>query len=206
MSDSFEMQRRYFTAQLEKYRLNPSLHAAAIRDCEYYLDMLEECGSTEAFRQKIQQTGNMLSAGKASAVDRFRNRVSVYHALGHHEKAGEDRDRIAAVEAAGSHAELSTMLTEFEENSSRALQENKALSALGSVFSALFQLCTDGAGSSDRERNIALFKEYWRQLSTADPSVNWERIMTHKPYRDRLPFTDFQMSFLKGVFMEVCNG
>ena len=41
MIDSFEMQKRYFTAQLDKLRLRSELHAAAIKDYEFYLEMLE---------------------------------------------------------------------------------------------------------------------------------------------------------------------
>ncbi len=206
MIDSFEMQKRYFTAQLERFRLRPELHEASIKDCEYYLQMLEETGSPAAFKRKVQQTGNMLSAGKANAVDRYRNRALVYDVLGHEKKALEDRQRLEVIGSATTHAELSSLLEEFEGKTLLGRNENLALNALGSVVSSLFQLCTDPPGSKDRQRNLAVFKEYWKQMREADPEVSWEKIMTHKPYRDRLPLTDFQMSFLGNVFREVCHG
>lgn len=206
MIDSFEMQKRYFTAQLERFRLRPELHEASIKDCEYYLQMLEETGSPGAFKRKVQQTGNMLSAGKANAIDRYRNRALVYDVLGHEKKAREDRQRLQVIQSATSHAELSSLLEEFEGKTLLGRNENLALNALGSVIKSLFQLCTDAPGSKDRQRNLAVFNEYWKQMREADPEVSWERIMTHKPYRDRLPFTDHQMSFLEKVFREVCHG
>lgn len=206
MIDSFEMQKRYFTAQLEKYREKPGLHLAAIADCEYYLEMLEETGSPGAFKRKVQQTGNMLSSGKANATDRYRNRALVYDVLGHEKKAMEDRQRLEVIESATSHAELSSRLEEFEEKAEMGRNENLALNALGSVMKSLFQLCTDMPGSKDQQRDLAMFSEYWKQMREADPEVSWKRIMTHKPYRDRLPFTDFQMSFLEKTFREVCHG
>lgn len=204
--DTFEMQKRYFTAQLERYRLKPELHAAAIADCEHYLEVLEECGSPGAFKRHVQQTGNMLSSGKANAIDRYRNRCLVYSVLGHVQKEAEDRQRIALIEGASTQAELSSLLNEFEDNASLGFQENLALNALGSVVSSLFQLCTDPPGSKDMARDLAVFNEYWKQMKSADPSVTWEKIMTHKPYRDRIPFTDGQMGSLEGVFREVCGG
>lgn len=206
MIDSFEMQKRYFTAQLDKFRLIPELHAAAIADCEYYLSMLSETGSPGAFKRKVQQTGNMLSSGKANAIDRYRNRALVYDSLGHVMKAEEDRQRISLIESAATQAELSMLLTQFEEETEMGRRENLALNALGSVMSSLFQLCTDKPGSGDKRRNLAVFNEYWGQMREADPAVSWEKIMTHKPYRDRVPFNDRQMGFLEDVFREVCNG
>ena len=206
MIDSFEMQKRYFTAQLEKFSVRPELHSAMISDCEYYLSMLSETGSPGAFKRKVQQTGNMLSTGKANAIDRYRNRALVYDSLGHVMKAEEDRQRIALIESATTQAELSGLLTQFEEETEMGRNENLALNALGSVVSSLFQLCTDPPWSKARTRNLAVFQEYWKQMNSADPSVSWEKIMTHKPYRDRIPFNDRQMAFLEGVFREVCHG
>ena len=206
MTDPFEMQKRYFTVQLEKYGARPELHEAMIADCNHYLSLLDEAGSPGAFKRKVQQTGNMLSTGKANATDRYRNRCALYSALGHEMKARENRERLSVIEGASTQAELSSMLTEFEENAGLGKLEDQALNALGSVISSLFQLCTDGAGSLDRKRHLAVFQEYWKQMREADPSVTWEKIMTHRPYRDRIPFTDFQMGFLEGVFMEVCGG
>ena len=206
MIDSFEMQKRYFTAQLEKFSVRPELHSAMISDCEYYLSMLSETGSPGAFKRKVQQTGNMLSTGKANAIDRYRNRALVYDVLGHVMKAEEDRQRISLIESATTQAELSALLTRFEEETEMGRNENLALNALGSVVSSLFQLCTDPPGSKDRARSLAVFQEYWKQMKSADPDVSWEKIISYKPYRDRMPFTDRQLGFLEGVFREVCHG
>jgi hypothetical protein len=204
--DSFEMQKRYFTVQLERFRVKPGLHRAMIRDCEHFLGMLEESGSLGAFKTRVQSTGNMVSTAKAKAHDTFSNRAFVYESLGHHRKAEEDRQRLKVIEAARTHAELSEKLQDFQRNNGDGLNENKALGALGTVVKALFHLCTDGTGSQDEKRSLGLLQEYWRQFTEADPNASWEKIMTHRPYRDRIPFTDRQMAFLEKKFREVSHG
>ncbi len=206
MPDSHEMQKRYFTAQLEKFKEKPELYSDMIKDCEYYLKMLEETGSPAAFKRKVNQTGNMVSAAKANALCRYRNRLHVYMALGQEHKADEERQRIAVVKMAESHGELSSLIEEFEGKTDIGSKENKALNFLSSVMAALFQLCSDGRGSRDESRDLAVFKKYWRMMKEVDPEISWERIMTYKPYRDRLPFTDRQMSFIERKFREVENG
>lgn len=206
MSDPHEMQKRYFTAQLEKFIEKPELHNDMIKDCEYYLEMLDETGSPGAFKRKIQQTGNMLSSGKANALTRYRNRLLVYLALGQEQKAEEERQRIALVERAKSHGEMSSLLEEFESKTDLSTKENKALNFFSTAVTALFQLCTDGRGSKDESRNLIVFREYWRMLKEADPEASWEKMMIYKPYRDRLPFTRSQMGFLERKFREVENG
>lgn len=206
MPDPYEMQKRYFTAQLEKFNEKPELHSDMIKDCEYYLEMLEETGSTRAFKRKISQTGNMLSSAKANALTRYRNRLGVYLALGQEHKAEEERQRIAVVEKANSHGELSSLLEEFESRADIGNKESKALNFLSTVVTAVFQLCTDGSGSKDESRNLIVFREYWKMMKEADPEVSWEKMMVYKPYRDRLFFTDRQMGFLERKFREVENG
>ncbi len=58
MGDSFDMQKRYFTSQLKQFGTKPALNRARMKDCEYYLEMLEEAGSPGEFKTRIQQTGN----------------------------------------------------------------------------------------------------------------------------------------------------
>lgn len=206
MPNSHEMQKRYFTAQLEKFKEKPELHSDMIKDCEYYLEMLEETGSPGAFKRKVNQTGNMVSTAKANALCKYQNRLHVYMALGQEHKAEEERQRIAGVKMAESHADLSSLIQEFENKTDIGSKENKALNFLSSVTSSLFQLCTDGRGSGAETSDLAVFKEYWRMFKEVDPEISWERIMTYKPYRDRLPFTDRQMGFLERKFREVENG
>jgi hypothetical protein len=206
VTDTFSMQKRYFTSQLERFRTRPSLHRELIRDCEYYLEMLEEAGTPEAFLTRVRKTGNMLSTPKAQACDRYRNRAAIYDALGQARKAREDRDRVQTVERAGTHVELSSMLEEFETTTIEGYDEDRAMNALSSVMSALFHLCTDGASSGDRERSLAKFRAYWSQMLDADPDVCWERMVSYPAYRDRIVFTDDQLKVLEAVFKEVTDG
>lgn len=206
MSDSFRMQKRYFTAQLGQFSQRPELHRAMIRDCEHYLQVLDEAGSVSGFKARVQQTGNMVSTAKAKVHDTFRNRAFIYQALGHEAKAEEDRMRLEIIESAKTHGELSEKLEDFNKTTTLGFDENRALNALEALFKALFQLCTDGSGSKDEGRNLANFKEYWKQITGADPKASWERFMTHGPYRDRLPFTDGQMALLEKKFREVSHG
>jgi predicted RNase H-like nuclease (RuvC/YqgF family) len=206
MIDSFEMQKRYFTSQLKQFRTKPELNRARIKDCEYYLEMLEEAGTPAEFKKRIQQTGNMVSTAKAESYDRYDNRAFIYEELGQERKAEEDRLRLEIIESAGTHSELSQKLEEFEQNTKLSFNENKAINALGSIINALFHLNTDGAGSKDEERSLIRFQTYWKLMNEADPDVSWEKIMTYKPYRDRIIFTDEQMAVLEIKFMEVCDG
>ena len=206
MTDDFQMQKRYFTSQLEDFKQRPELHRARIRDCRHYLQMLEEAGGPGEFKRKVQQSGNMLSSAKAEALDRYRNRARIYEALGQERKASEERMRMEAVEAAESHNGLSTALQELEETTDLGFCENKAMNALGPMMTALFHLCTDMPGSEDERRSLATFREYWKQFAEADPEASWERISTYVAYRDRLIFSEGQMEFLERKFREVCNG
>ncbi|MCK4504683.1 MAG: hypothetical protein KAW14_03635 [Candidatus Aegiribacteria sp.] len=206
MIDSFEMQKRYFTSQLKQFRTKPELNRARIKDCEYYLEMLEEAGTPAEFKKRIQQTGNMVSTSKAESYDRYDNRAFIYEELGQERKAEEDRRRLEIIESAETHAELSQKLEEFEQNTKLSFNENKAINALGSIINALFHLNTDGAGSKDEERSLIRFQTYWKLMNEADPDVSWKKIMTYKPYRDRIIFTDEQMAVLEKIFVEVCDG
>lgn len=206
MIDSFEMQKRYFTSQLKQFRTKPELNRARIKDCEYYLEMMEKAGSPAEFKRRVQQTGNMVSASKAEGFDRYDNRAFIYEKLEHERKAEEDRLRLEIIESAATHNELSQKLEEFEQNAKLSFNENKAINSVNSIISALFHLNTDGAGSNDKERSLINFQTYWKLVKEADRDVSWEKIMTYKPYRDRIIFTDEQMAAIEKKFREVCDG
>lgn len=206
MNEDLQMQKRYFSSKLEKFRERPDIHKALIRDCEYYLEMLDEADSPGEFKRMVRRTGNMLSTAKADALDRYGNRAAIYDALGQARKAEEERERLALVESVENHNDLSVKLEEFENNTRKSYNENLAMNALGSVMKSLFHLCTDAPNSKDRERSLANFREYWRQMKEADPDVSWERITTYPAYRDRVVFTDRQMEILEEKFREVCHG
>lgn len=206
MNEDLQMQKRYFSSKLEKYRKKPDIHRELIRDCEYYLDMLDEVASPGEFKRKVRRTGNMLSTAKADALDRYGNRAAVYDALGQARKAEEERERLTLIESVETHNDLSVKLEGFENNTRKSYNENLAMNALGSVIKSLFHLCTDPPRSKDRERSLANFREYWRQMKEADPDVSWEKITDYPAYRDRIVFTDRQMSILEETFREVCHG
>ena len=206
MIDSFEMQKRYFTSQLKQFRTKPELNRARIKDCEYYLEMMEEAGSPAEFKNRIQQTGNMISTAKAESYDRYDNRAFIYEKLEQERKAEEDRLRLEIIESTETHSELSQKLEEFEQKTELSFNENKAISALGSIINALFHLNTDAAGSADEERSLKKFQAYWKLMNEADPDISWKKIMSYKPYRDRIIFTDEQMEVLEKRFVEVCDG
>jgi len=206
MIDSFEMQKRYFTSQLKQFRTKPELNRARIKDCEYYIEMMEEAGSPGEFKMRIQKTGNMVSTAKAESYDRYDNRAFIYNSLEQEKKAEEDRLRLEIIESAQTHTELSQKLEDFEQNTELSFNENKAITVLGSVINALFHLNTDASGSNDKERSLIKFQTYWKLMNEADPDVSWEKIMAYKPYRDRIIFTDEQMAVLEIRFREVCDG
>ena len=206
MDNSFEMQKRYFTSQLKQFGTKPALNRARINDCEYYLDMLEEAGSPGEFKTRIQQTGNMVSTAKAESFDRYDNRAFIYEELEQEKKVKEDRLRLEIIESAETHTDLSQKLEDFEQNTKLSFSENKAINALGSIMNAIFHLQTDAKGSGDEERSLVKFHAYWKLMREADPHVSWEKIISCKPYRDRIIFTDEQLTVLEKVFREVCDG
>ena len=81
MSNTFEMQKRYFISQMNQFGTKPELNRFRIKDCEYYLEMMEEAGSAAEFKKRIQQTGNMVSTAKAESSDRYDNRAFIYDRL-----------------------------------------------------------------------------------------------------------------------------
>ncbi len=206
MSDSFDMQKRYFTSQLKQFRTKPELNRARIKDCGYYLEMLEETGSSGEFKKRIQQTGNMVSTAKAESLDRYDNRAFIYDSLEQEKKAEEDRLRLEIIESAENHTDLSQKLEDFERNTELSFNENKAITSLASVINAIFHLQTDAKGSGDEERSLVKFHAYWKLMKEADPHVSWEKIVSYKPYRDRIIFPDEQLTVLERVFREVCDG
>ena len=206
MGDSFEMQKRYFTSQLKQFGTEPALNRARMKDCEYYIEMLEESGSPAEFKKRIQQTGNMISAAKAESFDRYDNRAFIYEKLGQERKAEEDRLRLEIIESSENHTELSQKLEDFEQNTELSFNENKAINSLGSIINAIFHLHTDAEGSGDEERSLVKFNAYWKLMKEADPNVSWEKIISYKPYRDRIIFTDEQLAVLEKIFREVCDG
>ena len=206
MDNSFEMQKRYFTSQLKQFGTKPELNRARIKDCEYYLEMLDETGSPGEFKKSIQQTGNMVSTAKAESFDRYDNRAFIYDSLEQEKKAEEDRLRLEIIESAENHTELSQKLEDFERNTELSFNENKAITSLGSVINAIFHLQTDAKGSGDEERSLVKFHAYWKLMKEADPHVSWEKIVSYKPYRDRIIFTHEQLAVLEKVFREVCDG
>jgi hypothetical protein len=206
MSDDFGMMRRYFTSRLENFQCRPDLHREQIADCLHYLEMMDGAGSLEDFQVRVRQSGNMVSTARAEALDRYRNRAAVYRSLGQERKEAEDLERMELIRSAETHAQLSRLLCEFEEEPGEAYEENKAMNAVGSVFEALFHLCTDPPGSGARERSLIKFREYWKQMEQADPGISWERLTTYPAYRDRLVFNNRQLGILEGVFREVADG
>lgn len=206
MSDDFGMMRRYFTSRLEDFQRRSDLHNEQIADCLHYLEMLDSAGSLEDFQVMVRQSGNMVSTARAEALDRYRNRAAVYRSLGQARKEAEDLERMELIRSAETHSQLSSLLCEFEEKPGEAYEENKAMNALGSIFEALFHLCTDPRGSGARERSLIKFREYWKQLKQADPGISWERLTTYPAYRDRIVFSDRQLGILENVFREVVDG
>ncbi|MBD3278821.1 MAG: hypothetical protein GF388_11025 [Candidatus Aegiribacteria sp.] len=204
--DNYQLQKRYFQVRLERFRQRPELHNALIEDCERYISMLEESGSTGDFMKRIKETGNMVSTAKAKALDRCTNRIAVFSTLGQQKKALEDDERLQVIRSARTHRELAEKLEAFENETRLSFNENKAMNALGPMMENLFNLCTDPPGSSARERSLAGFREYWKQMKEADPEVSWEKIMQYDAYRDRLIFTDGQLKVIEKVFREVQNG
>ena len=206
MDNSFEMQKRYFTSQLKQFGTKPALNRARIKDCEYYIEMMEETGSPAEFKKRIQQTGNMVSTAKAESFDRYDNRAFIYNSLEQEKKAEEDRLRLEIIKSAETHTELSQKLEDFELNTKLSFNENKAINSMGSIMNALFHLHTDAKGSNDEERSLIKFQAYWKLMNEADPDISWEKIISYKPYRDRIIFTDEQLTVLEKVFREVCDG
>lgn len=206
MSDSFEMQRRYFTSQLERFSTNAALNRAKIQDCEHHLEVLEESGSLGRFMEMIRETGNMVSTAKAEISDRYGNRAFIYQRLGQERKAEADRLRLELVEAASTHQELAQSLEDFERESRLEFMENQAIMAVGSIIRAVFHLATDPPGSAARTRNLANLDTYWKLLEEADPEASWERLLSYAPYRDRIIFTDEELALLEPVFREAHNG
>ena len=206
MSDTFGMQRRYFTTLLDQYRSAPALNRAKIRDCEHYIEMLEEAGSLSRFMEVIRETGNMVSTAKAEIHDRYVNRVFIYQQLGQERKAEADRRRLELTEAASTHQELAQSLEDFEEKNKLEYMENQAIMAVGSLIKAVFHLATDPPGSAARTRNLANLEAYWKLFSEADTEASWERLLSYAPYRDRIIFTDAQLTLLEPVFREANHG
>ncbi len=207
MGDTFDMQRRYFTAQMERLGTSPGLNREMIADCERHLEMLEEAGDLERFMERVKETGNMVSTAKAESADRIRNRRRVYGALGQQRKVRAEDRRLEAVRQAATHQELAQRLEELEQGEEGPeFLENKAIMAVGSIMSAVFQLATDPPGSAARQRNLANLGAYWTQLQEADPEASWERLVSYPPYRDRIVFTGGQLETLRPVFEEARNG
>ncbi|MFP4365115.1 MAG: hypothetical protein ACLFR1_14730 [Spirochaetia bacterium] len=207
MGDSFEAQKHYFQVQIEQAKDKPYLHKNIIEDCKHYLQILEETGSPAAFKKHVQKTGNMLSSGKANVRDRYENRLALYQTLGSQKKAEADKIRLQVIDEASTHQELAQALEDIEA-STRPLeqQENKATMAASQIIKAVFHLATDPPGSEAERRSATNFREYWKQLKEADPEISWEKLTTYRPYRNRMIFTDKQLSALKQVFQEVQNG
>ena len=206
MSDTFEMQRRYFTSQLERYRKDPALNRAKIRDCEHYLEMLEQAGSLERFTEMVRETGNMVSTAKAEIHDRYGNRAFIYRRLGQERKAEADGYRLDLVETASTHQELAQSLEDFEGENRLEFMENQAIMAVGSIIKAVFHLATDPPGSAARTRNLSNLHTCWTLLEEADPEASWERLLSYRPYRDRIIFTDGELALLEPVFREAHIG
>ncbi len=205
MSDTFEMQKRYFTSQLKQFRTRPALNRARISDCEYYIEMLEDTGTLEEFMARIRETGNMVSTAKAESSDRYSNRAFIYEQLGQERKVEADRRRLDLIDAASTHIELAQSLEDFEQDNRLEFLENQAIMAVGSIIRAVFHLATDPPGSGARTRNLANLKAYWKLFAEADPEASWERLLSYRPYRDRIIFTDEQLALLEPVFREVRN-
>ncbi len=209
MGDAFEAQKRYFQVQIEKAGGRPGLHKNIAADCRHYLKALEEAGSPAAFREYVQRTGNMLSAGKAEVKDRYENRLALYEALGSEKKARADRMRLAVIDESRTrtHGELAQKLEVVEEKTHPLeMAENRAIMAASRVMMALFHLATDPPGSGARERSLVNLKEYWRQLKEADPEITFERLVSYPPYRNRMIFTDAQIARLGKALKEVQDG
>jgi hypothetical protein len=206
MGDSFDAQRRYFQVQLERCLKKPGLHKNKTADLKLYLKALEEAGSPAAFKRYVQKTGNMVSTGKAEARDRYENRAFIYEKLGQARKVQADRQRVEIIEKAETHRELAENLESFERESDLEFQENKAIGAVVSILKAVFHLATDPKGSGDRKRNIINFNTYWKQMKEAYPESSWSGLLSYKPYRDRIIFTDKQMATLKKVLEAVKHG
>lgn len=206
MTDSYEMQKRYFEVQIEKMEAAPLLNKAKLEDCRHYLKLLEDSGSAENFMKAVQQTGNMVSTAKADSIDRYENSSFIFENLGQQKKLKENNKRLEIIRSSTTHRELSSRLEEFETASKLAFNENKAFTALSSVMSAVFQLGSDGQGTESERRSLANYKQYWKMLNEADPDISWEKICTYPPYRDRIIYTDSQMKILEKVFRRICNG
>ncbi len=207
MGDAFEAQKRYFQIQIERAGGRPGIHKNLIADCRHYLKALEEAGSPAAFKEYVQRTGNMLSAGRAEVKDRYENRLALYDALGLEKKARADRMRLAVIDEAKTHRELAQKLEEIEEQTHPLeMAENRAIMAASRVMMALFHLATDPPGSGARKRSLVNLKEYWGQLKDADPGITFERLVSYPPYRNRMIFTDAQIARLGNVLKEVKDG
>ncbi len=207
MDDAHEALKRYFQVQIDQTGGKPGLHKNRIQDCQHYLKALDETGSPAAFKTYVQQTGNMLSTGKAEARDRYENRLYLYEKLGSEKKAEADRMRIRVIDSANSHKELAQNLEEIEKKTHPLEQmENKAIMAASQVMKAFFHLATDPPGSEAQKRTTASLNEYWKQLKEADPDITWNKLVSYPPYRNRIIFTDAQLLVLKNIFAEVKHG
>lgn len=207
MDDSFHEQKRYFQVQLDAYSARPGLHKNKIADCRHYVKVLDQTGSPAAFKEYVQRHQNMLSTPKAEATDRYANRRFLYEKLGAQKKVQADTLRLAVIDQAQTHQELAQGLTDVE-GQAQPLEyaENRAIMATGPIMRAVFHLATDAPGSKDRERSLANFNAYWKQLQEADPAISWEKLISYPPYRNRMVFTDTQLATLHKIFAEVIHG
>ncbi len=191
--DFMREQLGYLELRLAECTARPELHHYQIEAYRHHLELARAIGRTDRYLALLERTGDLFELSRAEWLDRYYNLARLHHAL------GDDRRMMAAalnfgpVAGATSHADLAARIAAVH-GQAKAIEQDVEFSliALSRLVIALMEWVTEAPAG--RAEKLAEVRARWTMLSQRDPGCSWRRISRHRPYRDRIPFTDGRLA------------
>jgi hypothetical protein len=175
---------RHLENRLSACRVLPTLHSHQITAYERLLELARGAADAGEYDRELAARDLTLVVVRAEWLDRYHNAACVYAALG-----DEAQRRAAAARFhAGSQRDFLAAITATEHQYAAGIAAARASQeALAPLLTSLLDWRIADEGEL-RQQRLGEVRGLWSVIQASDPGCTWERICSHPPYRDRIPF------------------
>lgn len=189
----------YLEACLKRCQTRPDLNQAQMEAYQKYLEMAGSASSPEEYADQVKASG-MYEIARAESLDRFRNRAELYRKLGDLGSAEAWQAGFEALSKASNHEEVNNEVSRTTEAvTASAPARGAARDAVEGLFTSLLDWAMQ-QNPEAKATHLAMVRHHWSMIHKGDPACTWERLVSHPPYRNRIPFSGARLGVIEGWF------
>jgi hypothetical protein len=177
---------RYLERWLSACEAWPALHRHQIAAYQRLLELARGVRDAADYHRALQARGLALDAVRAEWLDRYHHAACLHRALGDETQRGAAAMRFHA----GQEPDFLAAITATEQQYAARIAAGRASQdALAPLLMSLLDWRLE-ADEALGARRLDEVRGLWGVIQAGDPGCTWQRICSHPPYRNRVPFDD----------------